>query len=66
MASSQHTTDIPSQTPRREVINNEVALPPLEDIPTVEARYFEITNEHYAQLPVISSGIYGMPLSWSS
>ena len=57
MASSQHATDIPSQTPRREVINNEVALPPLEDIPTVEARYFEITNEQLRALRPVARNL---------
>ena len=50
MASSQHTTDIPLQTPRREVTNNEPPLPPLEDIPTEAARYVEITNEQLRSL----------------
>ena len=57
MASSQHTTDIPSQTPHREVINNEVTLPPLEDIPREEARYFEITNEQLRSLCPVSRNL---------
>ena len=50
MATSQHTTNIPSQTPQGEVINNETIPPPLEDIPGRELRYFEITREQLRAL----------------
>ena len=43
MAASPHTTNIPSQTPHGEVINNET-IPPLEDNPRVEMPYYEITH----------------------
>ena len=57
MASSQHTTDIPLQTLRREVTNNEPPLPPLEDIPTEVARYFEINNEQLRSLRPVARNL---------
>ena len=50
MASSQHTSNIPSQTPHGEVINDDTTPPPLEDIPGEEVPYYEITREHLRAL----------------
>ena len=50
MAASQHTTNIPSQTPQGEVTNNETNPPLPEDIPGRELRYYEITREQLRAL----------------
>ena len=50
MASSQHTTNIPSQTPHGEVINDNPIPPALEDIPREEVPYYEITREQLRAL----------------
>ena len=50
MVASQHTTNIPSQTPHGEVINDEAIPPPLEDIPREEAPHYVITKEQLRAL----------------
>ena len=50
MASSHHTTNIPSQNPHGEVINDDTTPALLEDIPGEEVPYYEITREQLKAL----------------
>ena len=57
MASSQHTSNIPSQTPQGEVINDDTIPPPLEDIQGEEAPYYEVTRKQLRTLCLVARNL---------
>ena len=57
MASSQHTSNIPSQTPQGEVINDDTGPPPLEDVQGEEAPYYEVTRDQLIVLRPVARNL---------
>ena len=57
MASSQHRSNILSQTPQGEVISDDTIPPPLEDVQGEEAPYYEITREQLRALRPVSRNL---------
>ena len=57
MAGSQHTSDIPLQTPQWEIMYENTGPPPLENSQEEEAPYYEVTLDQLRALCPITHNI---------